>query len=666
MLTTRGYRWLILIVVWTVVATLLGSEASLFPLWTALALLVLFGGQWLYFALLVEGLRGRLQVERRLWQGGRPVKTLWTQIPFTVELTVTNRSRWSPAFLLVEDVFAPGTELCGGSTRWGIRLEAGQSVVLRYQRRAVALGSVRCEGVQVIAADGQGFFQHGWMLREARQWWVLPLLTDEEGRQRAIKPFNLLPPPGMHRWRRPGTGSELLDLRDYQPGDPPKMVAWKVSARREQLITKEFESDVPVRCLLFVDGAEQMRLGEAGERGVERLAEAAAILGQAAASHRDLVGLVCFDARGVEVLPPARTRQHLLRFLQSLAQMAARPARSQSRTLADLTRQVGLRAQYLYPELLQPPCNGMPLSRLWRPLLDRRWGWLIPLIMVANLLLLILVPAWRFTCLELAAAFTRWYFRSFPGSHWTTHLVVFLLSVLVSSLGPFVFASTFWLLYGSYDLLGSGRRRVTRRKQLAALLAFQQGTGPASIERLMHEDEAFLTALRRFLQEHQVPVIVPWYDLPQQQQYQEPEKITVLAQALLRAVGQARDNELYVILADLARYSGALTPLITACRVARARHHHVLVIVPGPQTPSSSSRGMSGRRSLVPVAKLAPLSSTEAIQQRLAQRDYERAFQQMRRQLVAVGAAVLRLDADDPLPVVLERLDRLRGYRSRR
>ncbi len=95
----------------------------------------------------------------------------------------------------------------------------------------------------------------------------------------------------------------------------------------------------------------------------------------------------------------------------------------------------------------------MPLSRLWWPLLDRRWGWLIPLIMVANLLLLILVPAWRSTCLELAAAFTRW---SFPGAHWTTHLVVFLISAVVLSLGPFVFASSFWVLYGSRDLLAGG------------------------------------------------------------------------------------------------------------------------------------------------------------------------------------------------------------------
>ena len=93
---------------------------------------------------------------------------------------------------------------------------------------------------------------------------VLPPLRDDEGKQRGEKRFNTLPPPGIHRLRRAGGGSELLDLRDYQPGDPPKMIAWKVSARRDKLITKEFENDVPVRCVLFLDTSEGVRLGPPG------------------------------------------------------------------------------------------------------------------------------------------------------------------------------------------------------------------------------------------------------------------------------------------------------------------------------------------------------------------------------------------------------------------
>ena len=126
---------------------------------------------------------------------------------------------------------------------------------------------------------------------------VLPKLVDAEARQRATKRFNLLPPPGIHRLRRPGSGSELLDLRDYRPGDPPKRIAWKASARRDKLITREFESEVPIRCTLFLDASDAVRLGPPGKNALAGLAAIAATVAQAAAGNRDLVGLAVCDRR---------------------------------------------------------------------------------------------------------------------------------------------------------------------------------------------------------------------------------------------------------------------------------------------------------------------------------------------------------------------------------
>ncbi|MBS0557441.1 MAG: DUF58 domain-containing protein [Proteobacteria bacterium] len=37
-------------------------------------------------------------------------------------------------------------------------------------------------------------------------------------------------------------GDELAALRDYQAGDPPRNIAWKASARRDELLVKEFET----------------------------------------------------------------------------------------------------------------------------------------------------------------------------------------------------------------------------------------------------------------------------------------------------------------------------------------------------------------------------------------------------------------------------------------
>src|SRR5207237_8379223 len=117
---------------------------------------------------------------------------------------------------------------------------------------------------------------------------VLPPLAGARGHIPSVKRHNLIPLMGAHRHRRPGSGSELLDLRDYLPGDPPKMIAWKASARRDRLMTKEFESEVPVRCTLFVDASASVRVGPPGRNALARLVEIGAAVAQAHAPARAL------------------------------------------------------------------------------------------------------------------------------------------------------------------------------------------------------------------------------------------------------------------------------------------------------------------------------------------------------------------------------------------
>ena len=47
--------------------------------------------------------------------------------------------------------------------------------------------------------------------------------------------------PAQREVERSG-GGELAALRTYQTGDPPRNIAWKASARRDELLVKEFES----------------------------------------------------------------------------------------------------------------------------------------------------------------------------------------------------------------------------------------------------------------------------------------------------------------------------------------------------------------------------------------------------------------------------------------
>ncbi len=57
-------------------------------------------------------------------------------------------------------------------------------------------------------------------------------------------------------------GDELAALRTYQTGDPPRNIAWKASARRDELLVKEFET--PRGHEVVLDYASPARTGARG------------------------------------------------------------------------------------------------------------------------------------------------------------------------------------------------------------------------------------------------------------------------------------------------------------------------------------------------------------------------------------------------------------------
>ena len=670
MLTARGWWFLVVVAFLLALGALLLTSFTVVPAVVGLALLAWFAFEWAVFQTRVLSAATRLRLTRRVVQGGRDVPMVWAGLAFEVRVRVEHDGAATLPFALIEDRLPQATDFLDGDNDGAFALPPGDPARLAYRLRGPAPGVLRFEGAKVRVADLHGFFYHRTFLRDEAEYLILPPLSDADGRQRADKRFNTLPPPGIHRLRRPGSGGELLDLRDYRPGDPPKMIAWKASARRDRLITKEYESDVPVRCVLFLDTSEGMRLGPPGDTPLSRMAAVASGLAQAAAGNRDLVGLTTFDEHESKRTDPARTKLHTINLLRRLAEVSALQPGTAGTPADQLTRRAYPLAQELYPELMSRRVNAMPLGRLWLPLLDRWWGWLVLLAVLYPALMVGAVfnaPRWVWKPWVEAMAMAAEAVTRKKGGTWVNFLILMVLPVVLGGL--------FWLIYGVRGWVGERRLRLTRRKRLAAVFALHDGTGPAGIERLVHDDEVYAGRVGRFLQERQIRMPVPLYDDRGRYRYRCPGKARPLAEALVRAVGRARDNELYVILADLAELGPDLAPVVRAARVARARHHHVMVVVPWPagvpspdeadRPPPAAAPKPKPRAWQPPRPPARPKALLSVVQAALT-RQYHEAFRAFRRAVGQTGATVVRVNDGDPIQVVLDRLDRLRGMRSRR
>jgi uncharacterized protein (DUF58 family) len=611
MLASRGW-WLLLINVSLIV---IGVSLGLGTLTLAcLALLAWFLGCWLMFHVRLRWTALSLHVERALLRQETPVDVVWAHSTATMVARLSSDSRLALPYVAVFDRVPALAQLQEGEPWAEGELHRDAAVTITYQIACPAAGRLRCDGLKVQVADLQGFFTATLFIRDQRSFRVLPPVTDEPAHLPTIKRHNLLPLLGTHRHLRPGSGSELLDLRDYLPGDPPKLIAWKASARRDRLMTKEFESEVPVRCTLFVDVSSSVRVGPPGRNALARVLAIASAVVHANAEQRDLSGLCLVDEHAVQALiKPGRGRRHVYRLIQRLADAAELAPVTD---FAPLERLVPLAygvAQDIYPELLARDVNVFPW---WLPFWSPQPIYTIPR---PDALPGHRLPRWWFY-------FRRWLRESPIGLH---RARLFRLS--------------------------PHRHRMYRlRKKVAAILAVRYRLGPAGLAWLLEDDVACSQHVQQFLAEHHVAAPLPLYDELGRYRFASAGKIERLAKALLGAVLRGKENELFVLLVDLLESGPHLEPLLRAVRVALARHHQVQVICPWPPGVPLPGKRSAPRRALARgIQEHLALGSAQRLQQ---------AYARVQEVFAQLGVGVIAAPEDQAVSLILNRLHKLRGW----
>jgi len=125
---------------------------------------------------------------------------------------------------------------------------------------------------------------------------------------------------GLHRSPRRGFSVEFAEHRPYQFGDDLRYVDWKIAARADRWVVKQFEEETNLRATLVLDVSRSMAWSGAPNRltklaYAERLTAALALL---LIRQRDAVGLVRYDAEVRTSIPPRARTQHWRRILGAL------------------------------------------------------------------------------------------------------------------------------------------------------------------------------------------------------------------------------------------------------------------------------------------------------------------------------------------------------------
>jgi uncharacterized protein (DUF58 family) len=230
----------------------------------------------------------------------------------TVELTLRAATRVERLEVLL--VIPPGMDGPAGERAWAtaVTLAAGEERTLTVPITCRRWGAYWLGDVHLRAHDRFRLFTWERRLEQPASLKVFPL---PETLRALVRPLQTQVSTGSHVAAQRGDGIEFADLRPFLPGDRPRSINWRATARRGGLMVNQRHPERATEVVLFLDSFQDVR-GAAGST-LDQAVGAAASLAAAYLRQRDRVGLVSFGGF-VQWLQPGSGQAALYRLLDAL------------------------------------------------------------------------------------------------------------------------------------------------------------------------------------------------------------------------------------------------------------------------------------------------------------------------------------------------------------
>lgn len=142
---------------------------------------------------------------------------------------------------------------------------------------------------------------------------------------------------GSHMKPRRGGSDEFYGTKEYRPGENPRLINWKRSARTGTLVAREMSTVAPPRILIVLDTAVADD-SDASRAQAERAIAMAASLVWTASEQNLAVGLCAASGQECHCVPPNRGKRHCTDLLSLLARLEPAEGIAQSELISQAQR----------------------------------------------------------------------------------------------------------------------------------------------------------------------------------------------------------------------------------------------------------------------------------------------------------------------------------------
>ena len=237
-----------------------------------------------------------------------------------VRIYLENRYRFG---VQVEAIDETPEQLQWRDAAFRAAVPSGETAVIRYSIRPTRRGEYAFGAVRAFVASPVGLLRRRFTeATEARTVRVYPSFAQMR-QYELLAVSNRLTDTGVKRLRRLGHSMEFEQLRPYTPGDDPRTINWRATARRraagpDQLIVNHYQDERAQQVICLIDKSRVMRMPFANLSLLDYAINATLVLSNIALLKHDKAGLITFAEKISAVVAPERRPDQIRRLLEVL------------------------------------------------------------------------------------------------------------------------------------------------------------------------------------------------------------------------------------------------------------------------------------------------------------------------------------------------------------
>lgn len=198
-----------------------------------------------------------------------------------------------------------------------VTLEAGKSKTYRYTLRPVKRGEYDFGAMNVFVTSPIGFFSRRFIFSANKVVPVYPSFIQMR-KFELLAISNQLTEAGVKRIRKIGQNTEFELIKDYVAGDDFRVINWKASARKNQLMVNQYQDERSQQVYSLIDKGRVMQMPFNGLSLLDYAINASLVISNIAIKKSDKAGIITFQDKIGTVLPASRSNNQMNQILEVL------------------------------------------------------------------------------------------------------------------------------------------------------------------------------------------------------------------------------------------------------------------------------------------------------------------------------------------------------------